>query len=41
MNHCQNDEKFWLNFYKWSERKYGARGPTQLEWDIILADLDE
>jgi hypothetical protein len=35
---CQKDEKFWFSFYKWSEEKYGARGPTQIDWDIILAE---
>ena len=38
---CQSDDKFWLNFYKWSERKYGARGPTDLEWHEIMDEHEE
>ncbi|CAB4029903.1 Hypothetical predicted protein, partial [Paramuricea clavata] len=38
IHHCEKDEKFCLSFYKWSEDKYGARGPTQIDWDIILAE---
>ena len=37
----QSDDKFWLNFYRWSEQKYGARGPTNLEWNKIMNEQEE
>ena len=35
---CCKDDKFWINFYAWKDAKYGARGPTQMDWDIIMAE---
>jgi hypothetical protein len=32
------NDKFWINFYAWKDGQYGARGPTELQWDVILRE---
>jgi hypothetical protein len=32
------NDKFWINFYAWKDGQYGARGPTELQWDVILQE---
>jgi hypothetical protein len=35
------NDKFWINFYQfyaWKDAQYGARGPTELQWDVMLQE---